>query len=98
MVGFLEKIRQMDIEIEPELSACLETKAKREYQKILSKLLTKAEDKKLQERLETLRLFLESTDFRKLRKEYEGHLIEGRQVKFTLHLVKEKPKYEMKII
>ena len=98
MVRLLEEIRQIKIEIEPELSACIETKAKREYQKTLSELLTKAEDKKLQERLETLRLFLESTDFKELRREYEGYLAEGRRVKFILRLVRGKPEYEMKII
>ena len=86
------------IEIEPELSVCIETKAKREYQKTLSELLNKGEERELRERLETLRLFLEATDFRELRKEYERHLLEGRQVKFILHLIKGKPKYEMKVI
>ena len=62
MVRLLEKIRQMNIEIEPELSACIETKAKREYQKTLSELLKKGEEEELRERLEILRLFLEATD------------------------------------
>ena len=86
------------IEIEPELSACVETKAKREYQKTLSQLLNKGEEKQLQQRLEILRLFLKTTDFKKLRKEYEPHLIEGKQVKFILHLVRGKPRYEIKIL
>jgi hypothetical protein len=64
----------------------------------LSELLNKGEERELRERLETLRLFLEATDFRELRKEYERHLLEGRQVKFILHLIKGKPKYEMKVI
>lgn len=29
-------------------------------------------------------MFLESTDFVKLRSEYEPHLVEGKRVKFTL--------------
>ena len=41
MVRLLEEIKQMNIEIEPELSACIETKAKREYQETLSELLKK---------------------------------------------------------
>ena len=97
MVRLLKEIRQIKIEIEPELSACVETKAKREYQKTLSELLRKGEERELQERLETLRFFLEATDFKELRKEYERHLIEGRRVKFILYLEKGKPKYEMKI-
>ncbi|UCC90770.1 MAG: hypothetical protein JSW24_00990 [Dehalococcoidia bacterium] len=64
----------------------------------MSKLLNKGEEGELRERLDTLRLFLEATDFRELRKEYERHLLEGRRVKFILHLVKGKPTYEMKVI
>ena len=76
----------------------MQTKAKREYEKTLSKLLNKGEDVELGERLETLRLFLESTDFGKLRNEYEKYLLEGRVVKFIVYSVEGKPKYEMKII
>jgi len=45
-----------------------------------------------------LRLFIESADFNKLRSESEKHLLEGKRVKFILHLEEGKPKYEMKII
>jgi len=90
-------VGQTVIDIEPELSACIETKAKREYQKTLSQLLTEAEDKELQERLETLRLFLETTDFKRLREEYEKHLIAGRRVRFRLRLEEDKPRYEVQV-
>ena len=53
-------------------------------------------DRKLEDRIELLRMFLETADFRKLRAESEKHLIEGKNVKFVLTLVKGKPKYEMK--
>ncbi len=85
------------INIEPELSACIETKAKREYQKTLGKLLKELENKELQERLEILRLFLETTDFKRLREEYEKHLIAGRRVRFTLRLEECRVKYEVKV-
>ncbi len=71
---------------------------KRQYNKILRELLKKGDDKELGEKLETLRLFLESADFNKLRSESEKHLVEGRKVKFILHLEEGKPEYEMKII
>jgi len=87
----------MKIELEPELSACIETKAKRAYQKTLSALLRKGEESELRERLETLRLFLQTTGFKQLRGEYEKHLIAGRRVRFILHLEEGKPKYDMKI-
>jgi len=86
------------VELEPELEACVETKAKRQYEQTLSELLEKGEEAELGERLEILRLFLESTDFSELRNEYEKYLLEGRKVKFILYLVKGKPEYEMRII
>ena len=86
------------IEIEPELSACVETKARQEYEKTLSEVLKKGEEGKLLEKLEILRLFLETTDFSGLRKEYERYLLQGKRVKFILHLVKGKPKYEVEIV
>jgi len=81
----------------PELEACVETQAKREYNQTLSELLKKGESKDLEEKLELLRLFLESADFNKLRSESEKHLVAGKRVKFILHLEEGKLKYEMKI-
>jgi len=86
------------IELEPELSACIETKAKREYQKNLSRLLNKGNNKELQEKSELLRLFLESTDFGKLRSQYEQYLAQGKKVRFILYWQQGKPEYEMQII
>ena len=76
----------------------METKAKRQYEHILSALLKKGEQAELAKKLEMLRLFLETADFGKLRNESEKHLVEGRKVKFILYLEEGKPKYEMKII
>ena len=75
----------------------METQAKRQYNKILSELLKKGEEAELAEKLELLRLFLESTDFSKLRGEYEKHLQEGKGVKVTLYLEEGKPEYEMQV-
>ena len=88
----------MNIELEPELDACVETQTRRRYNQITSELLkNKDEDGELAERLEMLRLFLESADFNKLRSESEKHLVEGRKVKFILHLEKGQPEYEIKV-
>jgi len=86
------------IELEPELDACVETQAKRRYNQIVRELLKKGEERELAERLEILRLFLESADFNKLRSESEKHLIEGEKVKFIVHLEEGKPKHEMQIM
>jgi len=49
--------------------------AKKEYKHTLNYILkTETEDEELSERLEVLRLFLESTDFGALRSQYEKYL------------------------
>ena len=75
----------------------METQAKRQYNQIAGQLLLKGKDKELAEKLEILRLFLESADFNKLRRESEKHLAEGRKVKFSAHLKAGQPEYEMKV-
>jgi len=64
----------------------------------MRQLLNKGEERELAEKLEMLRLFLESTDFKKLRGEYENRLREGKKVKVILYLEEGKPKHEMRII
>ena len=86
------------IEIEPELAACIETKAKQEYHLTLRELLKKGEDDKLKDRLETLRLFLEGTDFKGLRGKYEVYLTQGKRVKFHIYLDAGILKYEIAVL
>ena len=76
----------------------METQAKRRYNQVLGELLKQGGEGELAEKLETLRLFLDSADFNKLRSESEKHLVEGKGVKFILYLEKGMPKYEMKIM
>jgi hypothetical protein len=76
----------------------VETQAKKRYNQIASALLKKGEEEELAEKLEMLRLFLESTDFSKLRGEYEKHLRQGKRVKVILYLEEGKPKHQMKVI
>ena len=91
-------LNKVFIELEPNLSSCIETLAKREYRKILSTLLkTGMEDKEVSEKLETLRLFLQSTDFGALRSRYEKHLEEGKKVKFRIYSRKGKVSYELTV-
>jgi hypothetical protein len=79
------------IELEPSLSSCVETLAKREYEKALSTILKAGtENEELSERLEVLRLFLESTDFGALRSRYEKYLEEGKKVRFRIYSAKGK--------
>lgn len=86
------------IELEPNLSSCVETLAKREYEKALNTILrTGTEDKELSEKLETLRLFLEATDFSVLRSQYEKYLEEGKKVKFRIYSKEGKVSYKLVI-
>lgn len=88
----------LQIELVPDLSSCIETVARKEYQKTINQLLiTGAEDKELQHKAEALRLFLMTADFKKLRCESEEQLLQGRQVKFLVFLEADVPKYEMQI-
>ena len=82
---------EFPIKIEPELSECVMTKAKREYNALLKRAL---EGEDVGDRLEALRLFLENHDFAKLRAEYEKYLVEGKKVIFY---IKRDGGYEMKV-
>jgi hypothetical protein len=86
----------LQIELVPDLSHCIETVAKREYREATAKLLAgPKESNELVKRIELLRTFLETMDFRKLRQESENYLVEGRTVKFIFYLENGSPKYEM---
>jgi len=85
------------IELIPSLDACVETQAKRLYNKILSQLLEKGENRELEHKLELLTLFLETADFNKLRSESERHLIESKTVIFTITRDDNSAKHDMKV-
>lgn len=75
----------------------METQAKRRYNQLVRQLLEKDTNTELTEKVETLRLFLESADFNKLRAESEKHLLAGRKVKFLVHRERGQPRYEMRV-
>jgi hypothetical protein len=84
------------IELKPNLSSCIETLSKKEYERILNLLLNKGSvNEELGERLEVLRLFLESTDFSHLRSQYEGYLAEGKKVTFQIYSEEGKVSYKL---
>lgn len=72
------------IELLPDLSHCVETRAKQEYAATMSGILSGDQSPVLDERLELLRAFLETADFSRLRRKSEEHMIQGRKVKFVL--------------
>ena len=63
----------------------------------ISQLINQGEKRELAEKLEILRLWLESGELPGLRRESEKHLVDGRRVKFIFYLEKGIPKYKMKI-
>jgi len=82
------------IELKPDLSCCIETPSKGEYERTLNLLLKEGSvNGELGERLEVLRLFLESADFGHLRSEYEGYLAEGKKVTFLIYPKERKVSY-----
>jgi len=85
------------IELEPELDACVETQARREYGELARHLLEQGEDEELVEKLEILWRFLNSADFSQLRRESEKHLVAGRKVRFVLELENGQLKQEMEV-
>ena len=97
-MGSITKKKQVYIELEPQVDACVETQAKRQYNQLLRQLLEKDAGTELAEKVEILRLFLESADFNKLRAESEKHLLAGRKVKFLVHRERGQLKYRMEIV
>ena len=84
------------IELKPDLSSCIETLSKKEYERTLSLLLKEGHaNEELGERLEILRLFLESTDFGHLRGQYERYLREGKEVTFLIYPEEGKAGYQL---
>jgi len=89
-------MKMVPIELKPSLSSCIETLSKKEYERTLDFLLKKGSvDEELGERLEVLRLFLESADFGHLRSQYEGYLTEGKKVTFLIYPEEGKVSYKL---
>ena len=80
-------VSSLKVELVPDLDHCIETLAKKEHADVSKKILEAGQrNKELEEKLEILRLFLETADFKKLRAESEKSLIERRRVKFLVYL------------
>ena len=86
------------VELLPSFSHCVETVAREEFWSLTSRYMErKQEDEELERKLELLKVFLESTDFKQLRRESEKYLIQGKAVKFILYWEDNKPGYKMVI-
>ena len=88
-----------DVELFPSLSHCIETTAREEFWNSVNQYTKGGQgDKNLEERIELLKAFLESMDFKKLRSQSERYLVEGKQVKFIISWKEGKLSYEMVVI
>jgi len=88
-----------DIELVPSLSHCIETTAREEFWNLVNQYMEGGqEDTKLEDRIELLKAFLESVDFKKLRSDSERHLVQGKKVRFAIRWKEGKPSYEMVVI
>jgi hypothetical protein len=84
------------IELVPNLSHCIETVARREYESLVrSYLQADKGDNESEKKIELLRSFLESADFRELRKQSDDYLLKGQKIKFILYRERGKIKYRM---
>jgi hypothetical protein len=84
------------IELFPSLSHCIETTARDEFWNSANQYMQGGQkDKKLEEKIELLRSFLESADFKRLRSDSERHLLQGKGVSFVIRWEEGKPSYEM---
>jgi hypothetical protein len=93
---FSHEMKMVPIELKPNLSNCIETLSKKEYERTLNVLLKEGcADEELGKRLEVLRLFLESTDFGYLRSQYEGYLTDGKKVTFLIYPEEGKVSYQL---
>jgi len=88
-----------DVELFPSLSHCIETTAKEEFWNLVNQYMEGGkQDKELERRIELLKSFLESMNFKKLRSQSERHLLKGKQVKFVISWKEGKSSYEMVVI
>ena len=86
------------IELFPSLSRCIETTASEEFWNSANQYMECGQkDKKLEEKIELLKAFLESADFKKLRRDSERHLVQGKKVRFLIRCKEGKPSYEMTV-
>ena len=86
----------VQVELIPDLAHCIETVAKREYENLVRSYLQAGEgDTEFEEKVELLRSFLESADFKKLRRESEEYLLNGERIKFILYKEEGETKYRL---
>lgn len=85
------------VKLHPDLSRCIETVARDEYERGLRSLLAGEGGERLAERTELLRLFLETADFSDLRRQSERYLLEGKKVASIVYMAEGALRYELQV-
>ena len=86
----------IQIELIPDLSHCIETVARKEYENLVRSYLRAGKgESEFEGKLELLRSFLESADFRELRQQSEEYLLKGQKIKFILYMERGRAKHKM---
>jgi hypothetical protein len=84
------------IELFPSLDHCIESAAREEFWKLVDEYTESGgRQRELEERIELLKTFLESMDFKKLRSQSEKYLTEGHKVKFVICRKKDRVNCQM---
>jgi hypothetical protein len=75
----------VQIEFSPDAQHCIETVARTEYKRLLAACLQGSQiNDDVKQKLELLRLFLETMDFRELRQQCDRYLQNGQTIKFII--------------
>ena len=86
----------LKIELVPDTSHCIETIAKQEYWNLVQDYIRTGKGGiNFEEKVDILRGFLESADFRSLRKISDYYLLKGQKIKFIIYQEQGKTKYDM---
>jgi len=87
-----------EIILEPNLSRCIETTAREEFERGVRLLLDGEDRPGLTERTELLRSFLETADFGELRRISEPLLAQGLRVTFSVFLERSAVRWRMDVL
>ncbi len=83
----------------PTLEHCVETLSRNEFWSSVSQYVERGlADKDLEAKIELLKAFLESADFRRLRSQSEKCLVEGQKVKFVVCWRRGQPDCRMELV
>jgi hypothetical protein len=73
------------IKLMPDITHCIETVARIEHEKLMRFLLRSSTvDRGTSEKMELLRTFLETADFKALRKQSDEYLLAGKRITFII--------------